>query len=59
MPAQAFPSKPLTLVVPYPAGGPAGVTARQMLPSLRKTLGQVVNVGDVAGGTHPPTATIF
>ncbi|HSV52943.1 MAG TPA: tripartite tricarboxylate transporter substrate binding protein [Burkholderiaceae bacterium] len=47
--AQAFPSKPLTLVVPYPAGGPADVTARQMLPSLRKSLGQPVIVDNTAG----------
>ena len=49
--AQAFPSKPLTLVVPYPAGGAADVTARQMLPSLRKTLGQAVIVDNVAGAS--------
>ncbi|HSV51693.1 MAG TPA: tripartite tricarboxylate transporter substrate binding protein [Burkholderiaceae bacterium] len=49
--AQAFPSKPLTLVVPYPAGGPADVTARQMLPSLRKSLGQPVIVDNVAGAS--------
>lgn len=49
--AQAYPSKPLTLVVPYPAGGPADVTARQMLPSLRKSLGQPVIVDNAAGAS--------
>jgi len=47
----SFPSKPLTLVVPYPAGGPADVTARQMLPALRKSLGQPVIVDNVAGAS--------
>jgi tripartite-type tricarboxylate transporter receptor subunit TctC len=49
--AQDLSSKPMTLVVPYPAGGPADVTARQMLPSLRKSLGQTVIVDNTAGAS--------
>lgn len=49
--AQGFPSRPLTLVVPYPAGGPADVNARLMLPALRKSLGQTVIVENVAGAS--------
>lgn len=49
--AQSFPSKPLTLIVPYPAGGPADVNARLMLPVLRKTLGQTIIVENVAGAS--------
>jgi len=47
--AQGFPSKMLTLVVPYPAGGPADATARWMEPGLRKSLGQVVVVENLGG----------
>lgn len=50
--AQAFPSKPMTMVVPYPAGGPSDFVARQMQPEMAKLLGQplvVDNVGGVAG----------
>lgn len=49
--AQVFPSRPLTLVVPYPAGGPADVTARLMLPALRKALGQPIIVENIAGAS--------
>lgn len=50
--AQGFPSKPMTMVVPYPAGGPSDFVARQMQPELAKSLGQTLvvdNVGGVAG----------
>lgn len=47
--AQVFPSKTLTFVVPYPAGGPADATARWMEPGLRRALGQVVVVDNIGG----------
>ncbi|ROZ71280.1 tripartite tricarboxylate transporter substrate binding protein [Ramlibacter sp. WS9] len=47
--AQGFPGKTLTLVVPYPAGGPADATARWLEPGLRKSLGQVIVVDNVGG----------
>jgi len=50
--AQTYPSRPVTLVVPYPAGGPSDYVARQIQPELAKALGQTVvvdNVGGVAG----------
>lgn len=49
--AQSFPSKTLTLVVPYPAGGPADVNARLMLPAMRKSLGQTIVVANVPGAS--------
>lgn len=49
--AQTFPSRPLTLVVPYPAGGPADVTARQMVPALRKSLGQPLIIDNAPGAS--------
>ncbi len=50
--AQAFPARPLTWVVPYPAGGPADVIARTIAPRLSRELGQPVvieNLGGVGG----------
>jgi tripartite-type tricarboxylate transporter receptor subunit TctC len=47
--AQEFPSKTITMIVPYPAGGPADLIARQMLPTLRKSLGQTVIVDNISG----------
>lgn len=50
--AQGFPNKPVTLVVPYPAGGPSDYVARQIQPELNKVLNQTViveNMGGVGG----------
>src|SRR3954452_23406839 len=46
--AQSFPSRPLTIVVPYPAGGPVDVTARLIAQS--GTLGQPITVDNRGGG---------
>jgi tripartite-type tricarboxylate transporter receptor subunit TctC len=51
--AQAFPAKPVTLMVPYPAGGLSDVIARTINTSLAKQLGQPViveNLGGASGG---------
>jgi tripartite-type tricarboxylate transporter receptor subunit TctC len=54
MSAQAFPDKPITIVVPFTAGGPTDKVARDFAEALRKPLGGativVENVGG-AGGT--------
>lgn len=51
--AQPFPNKPITLVVPFAAGGPTDVVARMMAIPMGKSLGQSVVVENVngAGGT--------
>jgi len=46
--AQSFPSRPITIVVPYPAGGPVDVTARLIAQSV--TLGQPITVDNRGGG---------
>lgn len=50
--AQNFPSKAISLVVPYPAGGPSDYVARQLQPEIGKALNQTViveNIGGVGG----------
>lgn len=47
--AQSFPSKPITLVVPYPAGGGADALARAIQPAMSKALGQPIVIENVAG----------
>jgi tripartite-type tricarboxylate transporter receptor subunit TctC len=47
--AQAFPTKPVTLIVPFAAGGPTDVIARIASDHMSKTLGQPVIVENVAG----------
>lgn len=51
--AQAFPDRPVTLVIPFAAGGPTDVVARMMAVPMAKSLGQQVVVENTvgAGGT--------
>lgn len=49
--AQAWPSKPITLVVPFSAGGGVDVMSRLLAEKLRPMLGQIVNVDNKAGGS--------
>jgi putative tricarboxylic transport membrane protein len=51
--AQNYPSRPVTVVVPFPAGGPSDVVARIVTEQMGKLLGQsliIENIGG-AGGT--------
>jgi len=51
--AQGFPNKPVTIVVPFTAGGPTDTVARSLGQAMSKPLGQSVVVENVsgAGGT--------
>ncbi len=49
-PAQDYPSRTVTIIVPYPAGGPTDQVARVIANALSKKSGQNVIVEDVSGG---------
>ncbi len=50
MAASAFPDKPITMVVPFAAGGPTDKVARDLAEALRKPLGGVTIVVENVGG---------
>ena len=47
--AQTYPSRPITMVVPFPAGGPSDVVPRILSDHLRATLGQSIVIENVSG----------
>src|ERR1043166_7009884 len=54
--AQSYPTRPVTIVVPYPAGGPTDTLARVIADRMKKALGQSVIIENVtgAGGSVGP-----
>src|SRR3954465_6611207 len=51
--AQQYPSRVVTLIVPYPAGGPTDQLARVLAPVLSEKLGQNFIVEKPSGGGTP------
>jgi len=47
--AQGYPSKPVTLVIPFPPGGPTDAMARTLAAEIRDKLGQTMVVENRAG----------
>jgi len=47
--AQSYPSRQITMIVPFAAGGPADTVARVMAERMRASLGQTVIIENVAG----------
>ena len=47
--AQSYPTRPITLVVPFPPGGSTDAAARIMAERMRVTLGQTVVIENVGG----------
>src|SRR5262249_59541629 len=48
--AQAWPTRPVTIVVPYAAGGPVDTVGRIMAHGLTTVLGQQVVIENIGGG---------
>jgi tripartite-type tricarboxylate transporter receptor subunit TctC len=48
--AQSYPTRPVTIIVPYPAGGPTDQVTRQIAPKMAAKLGQNFVVENVSGG---------
>src|SRR5712691_3040232 len=49
--AQTYPTRPITIIVPYPAGGGADAVARIMAERMRAFLGQPIIIENVAGAS--------
>jgi tripartite-type tricarboxylate transporter receptor subunit TctC len=47
--AQAYPSRPVTIIVPWPPGGPSDIAARPMAKGLQEQLGQNFIIENRAG----------
>src|SRR5437763_13157293 len=47
--AQPYPSRPITVIVPFPAGGASDVVARIVSEQMGKVLGQAFVIENVGG----------
>jgi len=47
--AQDYPTRPITMIVPFAAGGPTDVVARIVTDHMSRTLGQQIVIENVAG----------
>ena len=48
--AQSYPSRPIKIVVPFPAGGGTDIVARAIAERMRLSLGQPVVIENIGGG---------
>ena len=55
---QAYPNKPLKMILPFPAGGPTDIVARAMGQGLGEALGQNVVIDNRPGGGGMIGATL-
>ena len=51
--AQTYPSRPITIIVPYPPGGATDTIGRIMQDSLSQSLGQPIVLENVGGRREP------
>src|SRR5437763_1078269 len=47
--AQSYPARPITLIIPGPAGGPGDLVGRVLIERMRTSLGQPLVMENVAG----------
>src|SRR6185295_16790937 len=48
--SQSYPTRPITMIVPFPAGGALDTVARVLSDRMRTSLGQPVIIENVSGG---------
>src|SRR5262245_33159060 len=56
--AQAYPSRPITMIVPFAAGGPSDTIARILAENMRRFLGQPLVIENVVGAGGSSTARV-
>jgi tripartite-type tricarboxylate transporter receptor subunit TctC len=49
--AQTYPTRPITMIVPYGAGGPTDTVARILADGMREALGQPIIIENIAGAS--------
>ena len=49
--AQTYPTRPVTMLVPFPAGGGTDAVARMIADGMRTSLGQTVIIENLAGAS--------
>jgi tripartite-type tricarboxylate transporter receptor subunit TctC len=49
--AQTYPTRPITMIVPYGAGGPTDTVARIIAEGMHKSVGQPIIIENVAGAS--------
>jgi tripartite-type tricarboxylate transporter receptor subunit TctC len=49
--AQSYPTRPITIIVPFPAGGALDVLGRNLAERMRSSLGQTIIIENVAGAS--------
>ena len=47
--SQSYPTRPITVIVPFPAGGPTDTIARIMADHMKGTLGQSLVIENITG----------
>src|SRR5262249_22764381 len=47
--AETYPARPITMIVPFPAGGPTDALARVLADPIRGSLGQPIIIENVGG----------
>src|SRR5580658_10212919 len=52
--AQTYPARPITLIVPFPGGGPADAVGRLLAERMRGSLGQPIIIEDIGGDRGKP-----
>ena len=50
--AQSYPTRPITMIVPFPAGGPTDLIARVIGERMRSSLGQSVVIENTSGAAN-------